>query len=401
MDAEAWKASAQLGDKVGGDPEWGKFIDHESRKRVAFFAFVVDTQHTAMFNHAPSMFISDLRFRLPCDEAMWEAPDAASWRRIRNKSPEPPAHFTTTIGAFLRLDSAEPLPTLSPWGMMIILHGLISVGWNMRLRERIIPENESTESNDNGTSGASWWMQSISESYCGWLRHYRDIFITSAKLPVNHPYVLGCLTTYELAHIVLNVNVLDSENFIKALVSVRHENGTTSRSMSALEYLAHTVADEFLSTRATYAVRHALDMIEMFIMGDKKYDVVGETAFHRTYCLYLSALTVWTFQYLIEIADRNSQRPLTEYSSESVWQQASQNSGVHTEIKVATYLGRLRGVISKLEPQVIMQQRKWVNSISLTDIVLDRKSINSCGANILLHHVVDLIRLCRWKMSKC
>lgn len=397
VDADTWKSSGPDEEKTGGDPEWERFIDHESRKRVAFFAFVVDTQHTAMFNHAPSMFISDLRFRLPCDEALWEAPDADSWRQLRDKSSAPP-QFTATIGSFLRLDPSSSPPVLSPWSMMIILHGLISVGWNMRLRESM-PEVKNTGGSDSANgSGGSPWIQSISESYYGWLKHYRALFIANNKLSIGHPYVLGCLTTYELAHIVLNISAQDCENFVTTLVGAKAGRAQDIRS---LEFHAHTVADSIFSPRATYAVSHALDLVEMFLMGDKKYDVVADTAFHRTYCLYLAAVTIWTFQLFVGIADIHHpiesiwSGHMTDHSTN--WQYESQ---VHTEIQIATFLGRLRGVISKLEPQALLFQRKWASTVALSRTVMEKNIIDRCDANILLRHVLNVLGPCRWKMSK-
>lgn len=375
MRSAAWKNPV---DDSGQDPEWGKFIYHESRKRVAFFAFVVDTQHTAMFGHAPSMFISDLNFRLPCEEALWEAPDASSWRRLRSELTEPRADFAAILGSFLRLDGA--LPVLSPWGMMIVLHGLISVGWNMRLRQQTLP--------DMSDGRNSKWAEWIADAYSAWLRHYRDTFLTNSTLSFNHPYVLGCLTTYELAHVVLNVDVKDCENFLKALVS-----GSNGGSRS--EQLARTIADEFLSTRATQAVGHALDLIEMFIMGDTKYDVSAETAFHRAYCLYMSALTVWVFHYVFDITDRTHSSPRD--MTESLWRQAGKKSDFQIKMHLATDIGRMRGVLSKIDPKA---QREKLAEGPLAGLLLNANSAGLCGANELLRHVVDILRPCRWQLSK-
>lgn len=377
--------------------EWQKFIDHESRKRIAFFAFIVDTQHTALFNHPPSMFISDLRFRLPCDELLWEAPDSETWSKLRDSFPPPP-HFTTTISSFLKLDNHSQ-STLSPWSMMIILHGLVSVGWNMRLRESILPEQvQNNNNNDQGSDSKSSnnnaanhgllshlhgqrWVHTISESYYGWLRHYKIAFIINGKLPYNHPYLLGCLTTYEFAHMVLNSDIQEFQTFIACI-----NNNTKKNNLSLLENTAKSIHDWVITAQADQAVTHALDLIDMFLLGESKYDVTKETAFHRTWCLYIASLTVWTFQLFLYINDTTTELNTT----------VNHTSGGD----LIQYLGRIRAIISEKEGKIPHQQVRCDSYKNYYELIQQKKLIQTNEANILLNEVLELLNPCRWGVSK-
>ncbi|KAA8902924.1 hypothetical protein TRICI_005778 [Trichomonascus ciferrii] len=397
VDADSWQSSAPADEQTGGDPEWQKFIDHESRKRIAFFAFVVDTQHTALFNHPPSMFISDLRFRLPCDEVLWEAPDGQAWARLKDSFPPPP-HFTTTISSFLKLDN-HTQPTLSPWSMMIILHGLISVGWNMRLRESILPD-QITTTTENGPNNTllsrlhgQRWVHTISESYYGWLRHYKIAFIINGKLPYNHPYLLGCLTTYEFAHIILNSDIQEFQTFIACMTTTSTDKHSSfyRRNLATLEATAKSIHDWVTTSQADQAVTHALDLIDMFLLGENKYDVTKETAFHRTWCLYIAALTVWTFQLFVRINEDKFESHKALATANNIPVTSSQNIGL------IQYLGRIRAILSEKEGRT--QQHNVIRG-TYADTITANSLIESNDGNVLLEEVLELLSPCRWGVSK-
>ncbi|CAN6618513.1 hypothetical protein TRVA0_007S01882 [Trichomonascus vanleenenianus] len=454
VNAESWRFNTN--DKSSQDPEWLRFIDHESRKRIAFFAFVVDTQHTALFNHPPSMFISDLRFRLPCDEALWEAPDGDHWRQIKDSFPPPP-HFTTTISAFLKFDHHSQ-PQLSPWSMMVILHGLISVGWNMRLRESILsdqigaatssgstkqqasapagstshgsettpPITATTTLRNGGGHGAAvgdskmrnkhqlkhHWVRTISESYYGWLRHYRITFIINGKLSFNHPYLLGCLTTYEFAHIILNSDIQELQSYVAHTSTVRALRSSPDlqqRRKVALqrEQSANAIRHWMFTAECVQAVTHALDLIDMFLLGENTYDVTKETAFHRTWCLYVAAIVVWVFEHFSASFEPPSLPPA-----------ADQPSTIPPDMRLRQYLGKIRATLAKsdirtapassassddgtsLDENPAANEAELVTSRrhngDLRAFLADDSMITSCEANILLQQVYNLLEPCRW-----
>ncbi len=47
--------------------------------RLALYCFMWDTQHAVLFCQSLCMSAFELRLHFPCSQAVWEAPDAASW----------------------------------------------------------------------------------------------------------------------------------------------------------------------------------------------------------------------------------------------------------------------------------------------------------------------------------
>jgi hypothetical protein len=352
--------------------EWRRFINHEGKRRIAFFAFVLDTQHSTFFNQPPSVFISDLPFRLPCEEALWEAGDAPTWALLKQSFPPNP-YFKPTVSSFLKLENTSY--QLSPWNMMIVLHGLMSVAWNLRLRESIMRESGVPESPAGEGARIHNGGNIISESYGGWLRCYRVTFIISGKLPFNHPYVLGCLTTYEFAHVILNADIQRCQQFIELLAGMsqsRSKKNAKSQNESTFNAL-HQWAN---SGNAILALNHALDLIDMFSIMEQKYDVSKETAFHRPWCLYAAVMTVWVFQYFSGLAEDR--------------QTAS-------TVSLSQYLGRARATISRrfLETSTVEHS----SSIHYR-LMYNRHYVDTCEANVLLLQVTELLSPCRWGFMK-
>ncbi|ANB11657.1 hypothetical protein AWJ20_4478 [Sugiyamaella lignohabitans] len=344
---------------------WKSFIKREAKKRIAYFAFVLDTQHCAFFNKPPSVFISDLPFRLPCEEAVWEAEDADSWIKLKRSYPATP-YFQQMISIFLKLESSSITHQLSPWNMMIIFHGLISVGWRTRLRESVIITGEE-EFSPTAVSTNNF-VGIVSESYYGWLRHYRTAFITSNKLPFNHPYVLGCLTTYEFAHVILNTDIQRNQDFLQLLTSSSSSSANSSRAIKSCRVLCHWAS----SINAISALTHALDLIDMFLVSDIKYDVSKETAFHRPWCLYLSAITIWIFEYF---SGRNDRPRYAE------------------NLSLSQYLGRLRATLSRKG----LDNRASLAKLAINpQVIYDKENIHKCEANVLLRQIIELLKASRW-----
>lgn len=354
------------------EKEWRHFIKHEMKKRIAFFAFVLDTQHSAFFNHPPSVFISDLPFDLPCEEDLWEA-DSLTWLKIKDNFTIPPS-FTHTISSFLKLHTYTN--QLSPWNMMIILHGLISVAWNLRLRETNIAtettiarisSNSQTVTRDDYNSKKRG-IDIISESYYNWLKNYRITFIINGKLPYNHPYIMGCLTTYEFAHIILNAS---SQDMQYAMAVLADPLTYTSKPHRFLTRKTQYALNQWVNSRSSIvALSHALDLLEMFLMCEQPYEVQKETAFHRPWGLYMATVTIWIYQF---------------------WVGFRRKPASHVPLPLVVYLGNLRAIISEQRIEGVTEP--------IAPILLDsveKKAVIGCQANVLLQQVLELLAPCRW-----
>ncbi|KAL2314579.1 Zinc finger protein klf1 [Schizosaccharomyces pombe] len=261
--------------------KWHQWVDREASKRIAFFSFVLDSQHVILFGYRPLIDITSVGLPLLCDEALWNADSYEAWTSLLNEN-DPP-HFFPVLKMFLTNEHLPP--KLSPWNMMIVLHGLTTIGWILSRENLGIVENIMQ---NNGTNLKNWRIL-LKASYKFWLRTYRVFFLNNGTLPLNHPYVRGCLATYELAHISLHTNIVALQTYAKSIVSTsRRLYASTSRYVSA--WLA--------SDDSEVSIKHAVDMVEAFLGGDMEYDVQNETGLHRPWCLYVSTLILWAYGYV-------------------------------------------------------------------------------------------------------
>lgn len=264
-----------------------------------------------LFNHAPALSVADIALRLPCDEEVWDAASAVAWNSALSQCPDPP-HFYPTLKRILM---HERLPSqLSPWNMMIVLHGLISVSFVLS-RQRgsgfVLSQLVGRGEQENE------WCRLMMDSYTAWLECYNRTFLLSGLLAPTHAYVRGCLAIYELAHICLHV---DSEALITYAMLAKADN--SERVSRDYQRSAATLKAWVASTHGQHAVRHALELVTFFYdvkpgLRPRAYDAGTDTALHRPWCLYLATLTLWAYGYVHDhacthVVDAENADPATE-----------------------------------------------------------------------------------------
>lgn len=75
----------------------------------------------------------ELRCPLPSDCATWEASSAEAWYKAR-AAERPPPLFLPAIKLFL--NPGKQAPPLNSLSRILVLHGLMSVQWDMRRRDQ-------------------------------------------------------------------------------------------------------------------------------------------------------------------------------------------------------------------------------------------------------------------------
>lgn len=68
---------------------WRQWTEQESARRTAFFAFIMDAQHSSVFGHTSVLTVSDMRLPLPCSESLWQCPSAVVWKEESLRTPKP------------------------------------------------------------------------------------------------------------------------------------------------------------------------------------------------------------------------------------------------------------------------------------------------------------------------
>lgn len=191
---------------------WHLWIEQESTKRAAFFAFIMDAQHVSIFGHSPALSVSDIRLPLPCSEALWNATSASRWKAEKDRSEEPP-EFLPALRSLL---ARRPLPSSwSPFSRFILLHGLFSVTKHMQERDLTAsevgggrPSSETSCATPPSLSEEDAWRDILDRAIETW----------SLSLLSQQPSL--CLEAarplHRMAHITIHVNLYDFHTFARA-----------------------------------------------------------------------------------------------------------------------------------------------------------------------------------------
>lgn len=63
--------------------EWHYWKLGEERKRTLYAVFILSSLLVSAYNHAPALMNSEIGLDLPCDESLWAADSAETWRSLR------------------------------------------------------------------------------------------------------------------------------------------------------------------------------------------------------------------------------------------------------------------------------------------------------------------------------
>ena len=73
---------------------------------------------------------------MPCDQAVWEAESAEAWHQARQKQSTTPM-FLSCLKMYLHPSATAKIPkNLNALSRALLLHGLMSVAWDMQRRDQ-------------------------------------------------------------------------------------------------------------------------------------------------------------------------------------------------------------------------------------------------------------------------
>ncbi|KIW96767.1 uncharacterized protein Z519_02158 [Cladophialophora bantiana CBS 173.52] len=295
-----------------GDLEdnWRRAIDVELRKRLAFLCFLWDTQHAILFSQSLCMSAFELRTTLPCNQTTWEASTAEEWWRHARKEAQIP--FLSVLKVYMNPDSGAQIPELNALSRLLVLHGLMSIQWDLKRRDQT--------SLGVGTSDQQRWQDRLAQSYDAWKADF-DTYCMNMTLSLSDSssrraeftrFSTATIAIYHAAHITLNVEILDLQIYAGARHIIGHPvtRADYDRSRSVVKAWAKPGG----STPAAKAAWHAAYLLRDGIMNLENWDV--NNAFHYPWCLYLSTLTCWVFHFA-NVADKSAENPLRNAQASS------------------------------------------------------------------------------------
>jgi len=326
-------ASADHSHGVGLDSRtwWSRWAETEAMHRVVFAAFMLDIIHAAMFGHSADMAPHEIRLPLPCDDNLWTASNPDTVRQLDQNLRMYGVKTISFLDGLKRALHGKEVRTHS-FGRMIIMSGLLSVGWHLSHRETHLKwldlTTQSTEVQEN-------WKKILLKSFDDWKTSF-DIAQGALGSPtiadssaqgsgLNGP-IQSAAVLYHLAHISLHVDIVDCQVYAGAKrllgrkVSVRDYTNVVTR----MKIWASSP-----STR--HAVLHAFKLLHRVLVdprrsaGERKRQDVGginlppievqsyscrnETDPHRPWIMYYAALCIWSFVRAISRHDSMQDSP--------------------------------------------------------------------------------------------
>lgn len=311
------------------ESNWRAWAEAEEKKRLALLCFMWDTQHAVLFCQSLCMSAFELRLTMPCSQALWEAPDAAEWKRIgQTQLPQREPLFLTALKSYLTPTGPRTM-NLNALARILILHGLMSISWDMERRDQ-------TSLGVVTFVGGSNWRNRLCDAYDLWKADFDAYCMEVAvkqRAEMNSAMGSGTETqdaahrefatfataynaVYHAAHILLNADFLD----IQIYAGARHILG---RPVQRADYLRServvkrwAVVDSRPSESpgfmdgnggpkpagaaggnmaAAKAAWHAACLLHDASTNLDDFDAMG--LFHVPWCLYLATLTSWTFHH--------------------------------------------------------------------------------------------------------
>ncbi|KAH7033700.1 fungal-specific transcription factor domain-containing protein, partial [Microdochium trichocladiopsis] len=306
---------------------WARWAQTEAMHRVVYGAFMMDIIHAAMFGHTADMAPQEIRLPLPCDDRLWTAPTPQAFRQIdvnlKSHGTQSPEQFLLGLKCAIH---GKDINT-HPFGRMIIMCGLLSVGWHLRNRETHL---KWLELHSSSSTTREQWSRMLLRAFDGWKASFdRTLSFPDAALQAPphsggsrgggaaaasqaNGLIESAALLYHLARLSLYANIVDCQVYAGA-------KRVLGRKISAQEYgnvvsRMHRWATQ-PSTRL--AVLHSFKLLRRVLLADDRrpsvsaehpltndyaavptgslYSCFGDTDPHRPWCIYYATLCIWTY----------------------------------------------------------------------------------------------------------
>lgn len=277
------------GDISSMEKGWHRWAERELSYRAAYFAFIMDAQHSSIFGHTAALSLTDIHLPLPCADALWEAPTAAAWNRERSKA-QPSPLFLPALRALL---SRHPVPhTYSPFARFVLLHGLLCLTRHMITRDQTascisVLDQQSTEA-DSGPSTTPEqdnWKDRLDRAIDTWsfslLSRTPSLCLEAAR-PLQR-----------IAHVSIHVSLLDFH--VLAGAPNLATGDRAQRDSVQFERAYRRISEWAHHRNAKRALSHCLLLIQETMFTRTRYTASEDNIILRPWVLYNTTLVLWAF----------------------------------------------------------------------------------------------------------
>lgn len=129
----------------GLEHRWQYWKQQEGFKRLAWGIFEYDSSFSTLSNRRGAITLSDICTRMPCSEALWEAPTAAAWRALFVSNPTPSLNPDLEIRGFpfyptLKdiMSGRQDARTITSWGKRICAQAMGRIMWDVKELEESV-----------------------------------------------------------------------------------------------------------------------------------------------------------------------------------------------------------------------------------------------------------------------
>ncbi|KAK1757135.1 fungal-specific transcription factor domain-containing protein [Echria macrotheca] len=327
---EVASADHQHGVSLDSRTWWSRWAETEAMHRVVFAAFMLDIIHAAMFGHSADMAPHEIRLPLPCDDNLWTASNPDTVRQLDQNFRMYGVKSISFLDGLKRALHGKEVKTHS-FGRMIIMSGLLSVGWHLSHRETHLKwldlSAQSTETQET-------WKKILLKSFEDWKTSF-DIAQGALGSPTltdplaqrsdsNGP-IQSAAVLYHLAHISLHVDIVDCQVYagVKRLLG---------RKVSVRDYTNVVARMKIWATSPAtrHAVLHAFKLLHRVLVDPRRsaserkrqdgginlppievqsYSCRNETDPHRPWIMYYAALCIWSYVRAISRHDSIQEPP--------------------------------------------------------------------------------------------
>jgi len=190
---------------------WKRWVYNESMNRVVFAAFQMDTLHASMFGHSADLLPHELRLQLPCDDSLWTATSAEEVRRLEGTFAMYRIKTVNFLDGLKRCLHGYEVQT-HHYARMVLMSGLLSVGWHINRREKHVQFVETMPS----VQEQARWRSLLLQAFGHWRRSFDEVLdyntykgqgaTRSTKRDMSDPTVL-----FHLAHLTMHADIIDCQ----------------------------------------------------------------------------------------------------------------------------------------------------------------------------------------------
>lgn len=329
------------------------WIDFETLKRTALYAFFIDTTHAVVFGYT-YLFIhcNQIQLSLPCPDEIWESYDLSLQKLLENGFGSRSISFVNCIQKLLGYvmnklqnpDAAEPWPKLSTskFGEKLLLSGLISIMFQLQQQSEIM---SSGADNPLSIQNIHWqeiisfaidyWHQEVIEGCqgpknCSLPSDNQQQFDEFNYLRKDNPSACQ-IPAYHMTQIILRIFQYDYYIYAGAPWRMNVKSGSEEYALVSERILKFSQDPMRGGMAVVYAY---MFLFEVFDNGKNIIcDVNIDCCLTRPNSLALTSLLIWSFNYSLygpevrcwlNAEDANpvlNQKLKTDYSPPETFQQ--------------------------------------------------------------------------------